>query len=182
VPVVEVTSGWAVVIDCVVWAVVGIGVGFAAYKWPSTRLAHEGWLTRPRHFERDGRWYETRWRIRRWKDHLPEAGSFFAGGFSKRGLDNRDGEYLSRFVVETRRAELTHWIVLAFAPLFFLWNPWWLSLVMVAYALVANVPCIVVQRYNRARLVRVLSRRERRRSAQSGPPSSVARHVDRDHG
>ena len=29
---------------------------------------------------------------------------------------------------------------------------------MLGYAVVANVPCILVQRYNRARLVRLLSR------------------------
>jgi hypothetical protein len=28
-------------------------------------------------------------------------------------------------------------------------EPWWLGLAMVAYALVANIPCIAVPRYNR---------------------------------
>jgi glycosyl-4,4'-diaponeurosporenoate acyltransferase len=166
-PVIDLAPGLTVVVDCIAWTVVGVGVGFAAYKWPASRLAEDGWLTRPRGFERDGRWYETRWRIRGWKDHLPEAGSLFASGFSKRGLTSRSGEHLGRFVVETRRAEGTHWIVMAFAPLFVLWNPWWLFAVMLAYALIANVPCIMVQRYNRARLLRVLTLRERRRSAST---------------
>lgn len=43
---------------------------------------------------------------------------------------------------------------LAFVPLFFLWNPWWADLVIVAYAIAANVPCIVAQRYNRVRFQR----------------------------
>ena len=30
---------------------------------------------------------------------------------------------------------------------------------MVAYAVVANVPCLVIQRYNRARVLRILDRR-----------------------
>jgi glycosyl-4,4'-diaponeurosporenoate acyltransferase len=59
-------------------------------------------------------------------------------------------------VVETRRAELAHWPILALGPVFFAWNPWWLALAMVGYAVVANVPCILVQRYNRARLYRML--------------------------
>ena len=49
-----------------------------------------------------------------------------------------------------RRAELAHYPILAFGPVFFAFNPWWLALVMVGYAVVANVPCILVQRYNRA--------------------------------
>jgi glycosyl-4,4'-diaponeurosporenoate acyltransferase len=49
-------------------------------------------------------------------------------------------------------------VLLAVSPLFLLWNPWWLGLVMIAYAVVANGPCILIQRYNRGRLVRVLAR------------------------
>jgi glycosyl-4,4'-diaponeurosporenoate acyltransferase len=45
-------------------------------------------------------------------------------------------------------------------PLFFLWNPpsiWW---VMAAYALAANGPCLIAQRYNRIRLQGALKRRD----------------------
>jgi glycosyl-4,4'-diaponeurosporenoate acyltransferase len=162
VPLVELSAGWAVLVDCVVWTIVGVSTGYAAYRWPTGRLAYDGWATRLRAFEAGGRWYERRWRIRRWKDRLPEAGSVFGGGFSKRALRSHQTNHLDRFIIETRRAELTHWVVLAFAPLFLLWNPWWLALVMVAYALVANLPCIAVQRYNRGRLERVLTHRLRR--------------------
>lgn len=161
-PVVDLSLGWVVLLDCLAWAVVGVTVGYVAFRWPASRLVHDGRLTRLRRFEDGGRWYERRWRIRSWKDRLPEAGSFFAGGFSKRSLPGRDSELLGRFVVETRRAELTHWGVLFAAPFFFLWNPWWLGLIMVAYAVAANVPCLVVQRYNRGRLQRVLAQRTRR--------------------
>jgi glycosyl-4,4'-diaponeurosporenoate acyltransferase len=162
VPLVELSTGWAVVVDCIVWTVVGVGTGYAAYKWPIARLQHDGRITRLRRFEAGGRWYERRLHIRSWKDRLPEAGSFFAGGFSKRALSTRRSDHLQRFVVETRRAELTHWAVLAFGFLFFAWNPLWLALVMVAYAMVA------VQRYNRGRLERVLRHRERRNPTTAG--------------
>ncbi len=103
---------WAVLVDCVVWVAVGVITGYVAYRWPASRLAHDGPITRVRPFEQSGRWYERRWRIQSWKDRLPEAGSFFAGGFSKRALTTRRSDHLRRFVVETRRAELTHWVVL----------------------------------------------------------------------
>jgi glycosyl-4,4'-diaponeurosporenoate acyltransferase len=54
-----------------------------------------------------------------------------------------------------------HWAVLAIVPVFALWSPPLLFAAMVAYGVVANVPCIAVQRFNRARIVRVLARRER---------------------
>ncbi len=100
--------------------------------------------------------YERRLRIARWKDRLPEAGDLFADGYDKRVVTRAD---LPRYVIETRRAEYTHWAIMAATPLFLLWNPflvWW---AMVAYAVIANLPCLVIQRYNRARVLRILSRR-----------------------
>ncbi|WP_208029055.1 hypothetical protein [Rhabdothermincola sediminis] len=150
--------GWLVVIDSLIWAAVSVIVGLFAHRASLTRLDRDGALTRLRGFERDGRWYERRLRIKRWKDHLPEAGDVFAGGFSKRALHGTSPAQLRRFVAETRRAELTHWVLMALGPVFFLWNPWWLGAAMVVYAVSANVPCLLVQRYNRARLERVLRR------------------------
>ena len=67
----------------------------------------------------------------------------------------KDSAYLARFRVETCRGELAHWLVFASA-LFFLWNTPAVGLVMIGYATVANLPCILVQRVNRCRLNRVL--------------------------
>jgi glycosyl-4,4'-diaponeurosporenoate acyltransferase len=166
--VVDLSIGWTVVLDVVVWAVVSTVTGYVTHRLPPQRFASDGFLTRLRPFEADGRWYERRLAIKSWKDRLPEAGAVFQGGFSKRSLRSASIDDLERFVVETRRAEVTHWVVLAAGPFFFLWNPWGLGLVMVAYAVVANVPCLVVQRYNRARLRRVVALARLRRSDWNG--------------
>jgi glycosyl-4,4'-diaponeurosporenoate acyltransferase len=151
---------WMVVLDVAVWAVWSFGVGLFAHRLPIERLGHDAGVLRLRPAELDGS-FARRIRVKRWKDRLPEAGTFFAGGFSKRTVATRDPVYLERFVVETRRAEVTHWLVMAIAPVFVLWNPWWVVVVMFAYALAANGPCLVVQRYNRMRLYRVLERQQR---------------------
>lgn len=153
------------VVDVVAWAVIGVAVGYGMHRLPLERLDHDTWLTRPRAFERQGRVYE-RLGIRRWKDRTPELGGLFAGGVSKRSSGGRSR--LQRFAAETRRAEYTHWLVMAAGPLFVLWNPWWLALVMVAYAVVANLPCLVIQRYNRARIDRIAVRATARRT-RPGP-------------
>jgi glycosyl-4,4'-diaponeurosporenoate acyltransferase len=64
--------------------------------------------------------------------------------------------------METCRGEAVHWIVLFCSGLFFLWNPQWLAWCMVVYAILANLPCIIVQRYNRLRMARVLARSRHR--------------------
>ena len=69
--------------------------------------------------------------------------------------------YLAQFLLETRRAEWAHWCMLGCLPIFFLWNPPWACLVMTAYALAANLPCILAQRYNRIVLDRVVRTRRR---------------------
>jgi glycosyl-4,4'-diaponeurosporenoate acyltransferase len=148
---------WMIVLDVVAWAAWSATAGLVAHRMPVSRLGHDKWWFHLRPAERSGRLYE-RLRIKRWKDALPEAGALFRGGFSKRRVTRHDREYLERFVIETRRAELAHWPILAIGPTFFLWMPWWLALAMLGYAVIANVPCILVQRYNRARLERMLGR------------------------
>ncbi len=143
--------------DAALWAAWSTVCGYAAHRIPDERLRRDRGLAL-RGVERQGRAYERVLRIKAWKDALPEAGSLFRGGFSKRRVVHRDRAYLERVLVETRRAERAHWAILALGPVFFAWNPWWLALAMLGYALVANVPCILVQRYNRGRLLRLLSR------------------------
>jgi glycosyl-4,4'-diaponeurosporenoate acyltransferase len=96
-------------------------------------------------------------RVKAWKGWLPEAGRAF-GGRSKRRLPPGREAGLATFLSECRRAERTHWLILGATPLFVIWNPPGLMVAMVVYAVAANIPCLVVLRYNRARLLRGQSR------------------------
>jgi glycosyl-4,4'-diaponeurosporenoate acyltransferase len=150
-------------LDAAVWGLWSALAGLIAWALPVSRFERDGFLTRLRPFETDGRFYQRRLRIRAWKDRLPEAGACYRGGFSKRRVTSRDRPFLERFAAETRRAEFTHWLVPAATPAFFCWNDWRLGLGMAVYALAANGPCIAVQRYNRTRLGRILVRSSSRR-------------------
>lgn len=148
----------AVLVDIVAWAVLGTLIGYLGHRLPDRRLARDRGPLRLRGFERGGTWYARRLGIKRWKVRLPEAGAVFGGGVSKRRLDGHRPEDLAAFAIETRRAELVHWGLLLVTPLFALWNPWPLFAVMALYAVVANGPCLLVQRYNRARVDAALAR------------------------
>jgi glycosyl-4,4'-diaponeurosporenoate acyltransferase len=147
-----------VAIDAAAWAAWSVLVGLIASRQPVERFSRDGWLTRPRQIEQDGRVYAALG-IRAWKDRVPEAGALF-GGRSKRRLGATAAKDLEAFAIETRRAELVHWGILIALPVFALWNPAPLMLAMTAYAVVANVPCIAIQRYNRFRIGRVARRRD----------------------
>jgi glycosyl-4,4'-diaponeurosporenoate acyltransferase len=149
-------SAWVTAtLNIALWFVWSAGIGYLAHRVPVRFFGLDTAITRLRAFECGGHWYERNLRIKRWKDRLPEAGALFTGGFSKRAVRRSD---LERFVIETRRAECVHWIAMSLWPVFGVWNPPWAMAVIIVYALAANVPCLVVQRYNRARLIRVLRR------------------------
>jgi glycosyl-4,4'-diaponeurosporenoate acyltransferase len=159
-----------VLVDVGAWAAIHAATGYAAHRLALDRLQRDTWLLRVRAFEDGGRLYE-RLGIKRWKDALPEAGALFRGGLSKRRLPRRTDGGLERFAAETRRAEYGHWMAMAGGPLFVLWNPPAVALLMVAYGVAVNAPFIAIQRYNRLRLVRALARDSS--SQPSSPPASA---------
>ena len=147
-----------ILVDIVAWGFFHAATGYAAHRLGDDRLARDGWALRLRRFERGGGWYRRWLRIHRWKDRLPEAGALFEGGVSKRQLPARDLDGLRLFARETRRAELTHWWALWCGPLFVLWNPPLAASLLVSYGVVANLPFILIQRYNRARVESTIER------------------------
>ena len=100
------------ILDAGVWIALSVAVGYGAHHLPARWIEQDRWLTRLRRFEADGYFWRRHLAIGRWKDHLPEAGSLF-GGVSKRRLP--PGGDLHSLAVETRRAELVHWTLLACA-------------------------------------------------------------------
>ncbi len=145
-----------ILIDSAAWLVLHLGLAWAVTQLPASAFSPRGWLFRERGWERGGALYERLFRVHRWKRLLPDGAALFRRGFRKKRLLSRDPAYLARFRVETCRGELAHWLVLASAPLFFLWNPPRVGLLMIGYAVLASLPFIVAQRYNRCRLSRLL--------------------------
>jgi glycosyl-4,4'-diaponeurosporenoate acyltransferase len=148
---------WTVVVDCIAWFIIHMGVVSITIRIPANRFHPNSWVFISRDWERQGNLYQEIFKIKKWKKHLLD-GAAFAGklGFPKKKLRGRSETYLGAFLIETCRAELTHWLILFFAPFFFLWNPFGVGLFMIFYAAVENLPLILAQRYNRYRLRRVL--------------------------
>ena len=164
----------ALLLDVLAWTLFGVVAGYLAHVPPVRWLQRDTPLTRLREGELSGRVYERWLRIGLWKGWLPEVHNAFGPGFGKCSLRSRDPRYLARFVAETRRAEWVHWSQLCVAPLFALWNPPSLFAVMVGYAVLANVPFLLAQRYNRARLLRVLARLSKSGKLAGVPPADSA--------
>lgn len=96
--------------------------------------------------------------IRIWKHWIPDAGGALPGGVRKATLVRRDPAALRRLVLETRRAELVHWALWPAGLLTALWLPPAGVLINVVFATLFNLPCVLLQRFNRARLRHCLAR------------------------
>ena len=143
------------------WALAHAGTGYVVHRMDRRRFQADTWLTRIRPWERSERLYH--WLgVPRWKDRLPEAGAIFTGGVSKRHLPGTDAASLELFAAETRRAEWGHWTCMWCAPAFVLWNPPLIAALLLVYGVLVNLPFIVIQRWNRLRLLRVLAKRTRK--------------------
>ncbi len=102
--------------------------------------------------------------IRKWKDKIPDLGNTVK--FKKDKLDSsKNIDYLKRFITETCYAEILHIFCIIFAFLSLIFVPKQMLLTMalpvaIIYSLI-NVPSILIQRYNRPRLIKQLTRLER---------------------
>ncbi|MCR4400299.1 MAG: hypothetical protein QHH05_04600 [Syntrophomonadaceae bacterium] len=163
----ELPAHLTVLLDIALWFAIHLGMSWLVQRMPDQRFAVDNALFRTRRWEQGGQVYQRLFAIRRWKHRLPDGAACFSEGFTKSSLSRHSREYLARFALETRRAELAHWPQILAVPLFFFFNEPWVSAVMVLYALAANLPCIMAQRHNRPRLLRSLALAER-----SGPSTS----------
>jgi glycosyl-4,4'-diaponeurosporenoate acyltransferase len=154
---VELSVGWVIALNIIAWASIQMGLAWGFTQLAPGRFDPASGAARPRTWERRGRIYERLFFIKAWKDKLPDAAVWFRGGFAKASLRSRSPDDLARLARETWRGEIVHWLAILALPFFCIWNPWWAVLINAAYAAAANLPCILVQRYNRARLQRLLS-------------------------
>ena len=105
--------------------------------------------------------------VHKWKKFSPDGGAYFKEGFSKRHLKEKNLSYYEKFLIETRRAELTHYLQMLPAPIFFLFNPVWVGWFMIAYAILFNIPFILIQKYNQPRIKKLMIKtRSRQNNAE----------------
>lgn len=106
-------------------------------------------------FEKQGKFYE-KLGIRRWKGKLPDMSRFLATLPTKRVSLNAGQRDISLQIQESCMAEAVHLCLmgLSFFILTF-WRRFWAWVFVLVYNLLGNVPYIMIQRYNRPRLLRL---------------------------
>lgn len=96
--------------------------------------------------------------IQKWKDRVPDMSKYVKTMFAKEIVSPRDPEYTRRLILETCVAELIHYVLILISPIFTQYlNGVYGYVGMIVYAL-GNVPFILIQRYNRPRLIKLMEK------------------------
>ena len=104
--------------------------------------------------------------IKTWKRWIPDAGGALPRGVPKASLVRRNPQALQRLALETQRAELVHWLLLTGWLPTLLWLPAVCVGLNLLFACLFNVPCLVLQRHTRSRVLRCLRQQQTRLRAQ----------------
>lgn len=143
---------WIVVLNAVGIPAIHLLVSWIYTRMPRFRFRPGAWLYRPRKWERDGWIYQDLFRVRQWKGYLPDAAPWF-DGFAKGRLKDKDPGYIRDFIAETCRGEACHYAQIPAIWVALLWNPWPVAAIVIfVYAVLSNLPCLILQRFTRARL------------------------------
>lgn len=155
-PLIELPLVWVFFADAAAWMVIHLTFSAAVQRIPADWFArHAAWF-RSFSWEQEGRFWQRWFHVRAWKRYIPDGTLFIRSGYDKSRLHGGDSSSLYDFLLESRRAEFVHWLMILPSIGFILWNPPWAAWLNVAYALLFNIPLIAVQRFNRPRIEKLL--------------------------
>jgi glycosyl-4,4'-diaponeurosporenoate acyltransferase len=150
-----------ILIDIFAWVVFHLSIGYLSSKIPLEWLNPNRWLFQTFFWEKGGEIYQQLFRVRSWKKFIPNGSRLYRGAFSIRNLKTSDPAYLDRWLKESVRAEICHWVMILPGFLFFLWNNVFIGWIMVIYAFLNNLVPIIAQRFNRPRMRKFLAQLEK---------------------
>lgn len=146
--------------DLIIYIILSLVNTLISIKLPISLFHSGSWLYRERSWERKGQIYQDYFRVKKWKNQLPELSDFLTFLFSKKKMVKLDPDYLYIFVLETCRAELAHWCIIWSMLAFTLWRGTNSSVLVFFIAVALNLPYVIIQRYNRPRVLDMLANRK----------------------
>lgn len=158
-----------ILLDVIAWLVIQLTIGYCCSKIPLDWLNPDQPFLQTFAWEKGGEIYEKLFHVRAWKHLIPNGSALYQDGFSIKNLLTKDPDYLERWLKETIRSEICHWLMILPCVFFFLWNSVALGWVMVAYAILSNLPLIIMQRYNRPRMRKLLAQMEKAHGKKGFP-------------
>lgn len=132
---------------------ISVIITYLSNKMPDRFYSRDSWLLREREWEKRGEFYQRVFRVKLWKKLLPELSDIVKSVFPKKRIKEYTREYLQKYIFESCKSEVTHWCIILSALLFFLWSEFEPAMMILLLAIILNLPYIIIQRYNRPRIM-----------------------------
>ena len=155
---IELPTILTIILDIFAWLFFHLTIAKASLSIKDSHLIKNNFMFKIYKFEASGLVYEKLFLVNKWKDKLPDGSKILKEGFSKNKVDAMSLDYFKKFLIEVNRAELSHWLQMLPAPIFFLFNLPIIGYLMIVYAVLFNLPFIIAQRYNRPKLIRIINK------------------------
>ena len=140
-------------------AALGILSHFVGQALPRAHFDPQKFPYRSADWENGGKVYE-KLGIKHWKDRLPDMSKIMPDMVKKK-MSAVKSQGMDVLIAETCVAECVALMLLSLG-IFFFWRGAWAVVFWLVYNLLGNLPFIIIQRYNRPRLVMLEQRRKRR--------------------
>lgn len=150
------SKGLTIGLCFILWLIILVSSTIFCFKLPDGYFSNNSFIFKERKWEKGGLLYENLFRVRRWKRFLPDGGAVIKNGYKKKHLSDYSKEGLEKFVIESCRAEMTHLLPILPFWVFGFFTPPRVIFYMLIYAVAFNLPCIITQRYNRPRFIKLL--------------------------
>ena len=139
--------------------IIGIAAFFIGESVPRSWYDYRRFPFKCYAWEKNGQIYE-KFGVRWLKTHSIDMSKIMSRTFPKQNTMTRDKAHLERLVQEMCNAELVHWVLAFLSPVFWLLIEGWYGVaITIGYAL-SNLGDIMIQRYNRPRIIMILKRME----------------------
>jgi glycosyl-4,4'-diaponeurosporenoate acyltransferase len=151
-------EGLTIAICFLLWPIFQFFFSYICFRLSDNFYKKKNGLFKIFRWEKNGYIYEYIFKIKNWKQLLPDGAEILGLGYRKKNLTDFSIENLNRFIIESRRAELSHWLAITPFWVFGFFTPNHVIVLMFIYSLLVNFPCIITQRYNRPRIERIIDR------------------------
>ena len=150
-----------IIYDAVYGAICSLLVLIVGLVLPRRWFNPDSALFAERKWENGGRVYH-RLHISKWKSKLPDMSRYIKSMIAKRLHGSETTDDIRRLIEETCVAEAAHLALMMLSlGMFWIWQDIGGAICCLCYA-AGNVPYIIIQRYNRPRLGRMMKRLESR--------------------
>ena len=159
---------------CFFTAALGLCSFLAGRRLPESWFSPGRFPYRSWRWEKEGRFYQKYFHIKAWQARVPDMSRIFPGLIQPKKVTGAFVSQLPGMIRETCIAELVHFLLCLASPVFLRLWPGPGGLIFALLYILGNLPLILIQRYNRPRLVRMQEK------LQKTERKSVNAHFDSD--